>query len=490
MDEYNALLFRGCIATVDTVEPKWIVNGGDIRNYRGHQAYIEIMDDGPGGFSVEEIRFGNGPAPTYPETPFESMLLEKGKKNPAQLSKRLLAKVLGAPGQASPLNEAQQKQLVNFFVNNDLLKFLPSDVGTNATAQPSVRLADLRKKLAAASARVPAPEFAIAMTDGTGENEHIYIRGNNKTLGEVVQRDVLTALRTSQLKIDKGSGRLSLANEIADPDNPLTARVAVNRIWHHMLGVGIVPSVDNFGVLGQSPTHPELLDYLANEFVGDQWSVKRMVRRIALSQTYQQSSKPDPKNLTADPTNQFLHRANVKRLTGESIRDSMLLVSGELNDTMYGEPVKVHLTSFMSGRGRPRQSGPLDGHGRRSIYLEVRRNFLSPMMLAFDTPIPFNSIGRRNRSNVPAQALMLMNSPLVVEQAAKWAERLESEHGEDTDQKIRSIYQTAFSRPVLDEELETAKSFLESQSAASDSKSAWQDFCHVILNTKEFIYIR
>ncbi|MFQ5734564.1 MAG: DUF1553 domain-containing protein, partial [Planctomycetaceae bacterium] len=290
-------------------------------------------------------------------------------------------------------------------------------------------------------------------------------RGNHKTPGPVVPRRMLEAVSGSnQAAIKTGSGRLELARRMLDPSNPFPARVMVNRIWHHLTGKGIVASVDNFGVLGQRPTHPELLDHLASTFIADGWSIKRMIRRVMLSNTYMMSSTPNPSAEKADPQNLLLHRMRIRRLQGEAIRDAMLAVSHRLDTTMYGPPVPVYLTRFMQGRGRPRRSGPLDGNGRRSIYIAVRRNFLSPMMIAFDTPIPFNAIGRRNVSNVPAQALILMNDPFVVGQAQVWAKRVLAEKAADPRDRIRRMYEAAYSREPTGDELANGVAFLKTQS--------------------------
>ena len=265
---------------------------------------------------------------------------------------------------------------------------------------------------------------AMAMLDGTGEDDRILIRGNSSKPGKQEPRHFLTAIVGSEpMEIRSGSGRLELAEQINDPSNPLTSRVIVNRLWHHLMGRGIVATTDDFGVLGQRPTHPELLDHLATKFLEDGRSLKKMIRYIVLSRTYQMSSHSDEAAVAADPNNRLWHHRPPRRLQGEAIRDSLLALSGRLDRTAFGPPVPIHLTSFMDGRGRPGKSGPLDGNGRRSIYISVRRNFLSPFMLTFDTPVPFSSMGRRNVSNVPAQALILMNDPFVAEQARGWAQR-------------------------------------------------------------------
>jgi hypothetical protein len=169
----------------------------------------------------------------------------------------------------------------------------------------------------------------------------------------------------------------------------------------------------------------------------------------------------------------------------------MLAISGRLDPKPGGPSVPVFLSAFMDGRGRPSRSGPLDGDGRRSIYTAVRRNFLPSMMLAFDTPIPFNTVGRRNVSNVPAQALILMNDPFVAEQAKLWSQRTPA--NTDTEQRVHQMYLTAFSRPPTPEEIADAHTFLAGQRAlhgAKDSEErAWADFAHVLFNVKEFIYL-
>jgi len=336
---------------------------------------------------------------------------------------------------------------------------------------------------------------ALAMMDGTGEDEHILIRGNSSKPGDIEPRHFLTAISgNAPMPIKSGSGRLELANHINDPANPLTSRVIVNRIWHHLMGRGIVPTVDDFGFLGQRPTHPRLLDHLATRFLADGRSVKAMIKYIALSRTYQLSSHADPKAVAADPKNLIWHHQPPRRLQGEVIRDSLLALSGRLDRTAFGPPVPIHLTAFMDGRGRPRKSGPMDGGGRRSIYIAVRRNFLSPFMLTFDTPIPFSSMGRRNVSNVPAQALILLNDPLVVELSRGWAERALKAVPKDTTKRVAWLYLTGFGRQPTSKESQTAVAFIDAKAdeleVSTEDTKLWADFAHVLVNTKEFIFLR
>lgn len=344
---------------------------------------------------------------------------------------------------------------------------------------------------------------ALAMLDGTGEDDRILIRGNSSKPGDVEPRHFLTAISgDSQMPISSGSGRLELAAQINDPANPLTSRVIVNRIWHHLMGRGIVPTTDDFGYLGQRPTHPQLLDHLATRFLADGRSIKSMIKYVVLSRTYQMSSQADLKAIEADPTNRLWHHCPPRRLQGEVIRDALLKLSDRLDPTRFGPPVPIHLTPFMDGRGRPGKSGPLDGNGRRSIYVSVRRNFLSPFMLTFDTPVPFSAMGRRNESNVPAQALILLNDPLVVELSRDWGKRaVESVPNADTAAdtealaaRVEWMYVSGFGRQPTAQENEVAVKFLTSQASqrgvATDDLDLWADFAHVLVNTKEFIFLR
>ena len=340
---------------------------------------------------------------------------------------------------------------------------------------------------------------AMSMMDGTGEDEHVLIRGSSSNPGKSVPRRFLAAIDGAEpMTIQGGSGRLQLAERINSAANPLTSRVIVNRIWHHLMGRGIVPTTDDFGVLGQRPSHPELLDHLASQFLTDGRSIKKMIRYVVLSNTYQMESRASEAATESDPKNLLWHHHPPKRLEGETIRDSLLSIAGRLDSAMYGPSIPVYLSSFMDGRGRPSKSGPLDGSSRRSIYLEVRRNFLSPMFVAFDTPTPFSSMGRRNVSNVPAQALILMNDPLVTELAKAWAQRacatVSMDEGQLPDARVQWMVMAAFARPATDSELTTARNFLDKHASLNGLSlrdvALWEDFAHALVNKKEFIFQR
>jgi hypothetical protein len=188
---------------------------------------------------------------------------------------------------------------------------------------------------------------------------------------------------------------------------------------------------------------------------------------------------------------------DVRRLEGEAIRDAILALSGRLDVTAFGPPVPIHLTEFMDGRGRPEVSGPLDGAGRRSLYIEVRRNFVAPMMRVFDTPVPHSTTGRRTSSNVPAQSLILMNDPFVAEQAQLWARRVLQGGRRTTAERVGILYRSIFSRDPTPTELEQALAFMRRQQglygpAAEPAKAEerpWSDLCHVLLNVKEFVFL-
>ncbi|HEY2154173.1 MAG TPA: PSD1 and planctomycete cytochrome C domain-containing protein [Isosphaeraceae bacterium] len=434
-------IYGGLTKTVRNDEPRWITF--DLEMWRGHRAYVELADgaivdfttglahrtNGDGYLAVDEIRFSDRAAP------------------PADKDDRTAAIALDDPA-----------------------------------------LKPLLDRYREAEARIAPPMLGLAVADGSGEDDHVHIRGSTRNLGEVAPRRFLEVFGGSSSP-GSGSGRLELARRIADPANPLTARVIVNRIWKHHFGEGLVRSTDDFGAMGAEPSHPDLLDWLASEFVRDGWSIKRMHRRMVLSRAYRMASIADPESERADPTNKLLHRMNVRRLEAEALRDAMLALSGRLDTTMYGPSVPTHLTAFMEGRGRPSRNGPLDGAGRRTIYLEVRRNFPAPMLLAFDFPTLPACMGRRNVSNVPAQALTLLNDPFVLDQAKAWAGRVRKEE-ESPEKRLDALYLAGFGRAPDPRERAQSLAFVGSKShAPGDEAAAWVDLCHVLLNTKDFLFI-
>lgn len=334
--------------------------------------------------------------------------------------------------------------------------------------------------------RVLESRLAPALLDGNGVDQRLLLRGNTATPGEPVPRAMLTRFRgdddfiVAQRDGVPTSGRLQLVEQMIERTSPLLSRVAVNRIWHYLFGRGLAPQPDNFGVLAGYPTHPDLLDALANDFRAGDWRIKPLLRRIVLSATYGQSGQVDPRAMELDPSNDLLHHLPPRRLTAEAVRDALLAASGELQLEIGGSSVPVHLTSFMNGRGRPGSSGPLDGNRRRTIYQEIRRNFLPPFLMVWDYPPPATTMGRRSTSNVPAQALTMMNDPFVRERAEVWAQAL-SEH--TVPEQIDALWWSALARAPRPEERQAAEAFL----AEPDARLA--ELCHVVFNLKEFVFL-
>ncbi|GAA4438149.1 PSD1 and planctomycete cytochrome C domain-containing protein [Bremerella cremea] len=465
---------------------RWVTH--NLRDYQGHTVHIELSPID--GLPAEIYQVAEGTAP--PPLPSAQQAAAASFQTAVAQGGSPAALLVKAFSEAS--DNSQYAPLADWLVRN-WTKVMPGDANPlNALAQ---QYRDATQPLFAEVKW--RSRTAPGMWDNSAESERLLIRGNARNPADLIERRMLTAIAGNDHQFDTvGSGRLELARQMMQPDNPFASRVAVNRIWHYLMGRGIVRTVDNFGVLGQAPTHPELLDYLATEFVADGWSLKRMVRRVVLSQTYQMSSVQEGAAEELDPKNDLFHRAEVKRLSGESIRDSLLMISGRLDETMFGPSVPVHLTAFMQGRGRPGQSGPLDGAGRRSIYLSIRRNFLSPMMLAFDTPQPITTIGRRNQSNVPAQSLILLNDPMVLEQCHVWAQRAIQETPDDASLRFERMVEQAFSRKPTDAERSLAAQFLEThgQTISVDpgqqlaSVELWRDLAHVLINAKSFVFVR
>jgi hypothetical protein len=280
--------------------------------------------------------------------------------------------------------------------------------------------------------------------------------------------------------------RRALAEWLASSSNPLTARVIVNRIWHHHFGRGIVPTLDNFGKMGDPPTHPELLDYLAVEFMHRGWSIKQMHRLIMTSEAYQMASAyEDAADRGKDPQNQYLWRFRAQRLDAETVRDSILAASGKLNLTIGGPPVfpplpKEILSSVSFGIWKKEDDGP--DVWRRSVYVYRRRGLVFPMFQVFDLPEQNITAGARNVSTVPTQALTLLNDPFVLRQAQLFADRVKKDAGDDPLKQIDLAYRIALTRPPTQTELTVALDAMRTPSVL--------DLTHVLFNLNEFVYMR
>ena len=292
-----------------------------------------------------------------------------------------------------------------------------------------------------------------------------------------------------------------LAAWIASPDNPLTARVMVNRIWQHHFGVGIVPTPDDFGLTGMRPSHPELLDFLAAEFVRSGWSMKSVHRLIMTSRAYRMSSAATRADaLAADEGNSLFWRQNLRRLEAEAVRDSMLVVAGTLNPKMGGPgvypslPREVHTTQDSAGKGWA--DSPPGEQNRRSIYLVVKRALKVPLLEALDFANCTSPAGVRPVTTTAPQALMLLNDGFVQTQAAAFADRVAREGGDEPDSRIRHAFLLALQRPPSGGELEAARNLIADQralarpdEAAPPERTAWQSLCRALLNVNEAIYL-
>jgi hypothetical protein len=316
----------------------------------------------------------------------------------------------------------------------------------------------------------------------------INIKGDAAKTGEAVPRGFLTACNaeaSDSMAIDaQQSGRLQLAQWLTRVDHPLTARVMVNRIWLHLFGEGIVRTPDDFGVYGERPTHPLLLDHLATRFVNDGWSMKRLIRAMVLSRTYQLSRDADEKSIQADSTNLLLTRHNRRRLDAESLRDSMLKVSGQLNLQPGDGSLIRHRDILLNLAGNLHQPSQ-----QRSVYLCYLRSSPPPELAAFDLPDFTTVIGRRDVSTVPGQALHLYNSSFVVEQANCFGRQLLSEPGDD-EARVRLAFRRALCREPNRKELEQALALVQlTKSELKSADKAWASLCQALLVNNEFRYV-
>ena len=333
---------------------------------------------------------------------------------------------------------------------------------------------------------VEAPAVFPRIIAGEDQKPFVSVKSNPS--------DKLVANKIRYGAIRERSGRLELANWLADPAHPLTARVIVNRVWQQHFGEGLVRSPDNFGRLGERPTHPELLDWLAVQFTKSGWSVKKLQKLILLSATYQMSGTYDAKAALADPDNRLLWRFNRRRLEAEAVRDSMLAIASTLDRTMGGTLLNngnfEYVTNDQS-RSRTRYDSR-----RRSIYLPVIRNNVFDFFSAFDFVEPHVSNGKRASTVIASQALYLMNNPFVTAQAKAFADTLLKLDGDEA--RVQAAYQRAFARPATTEEISRAVSFVQkydlalvekNKDAATRKTKAWAAWCHVLFASSEFVYV-
>lgn len=323
-------------------------------------------------------------------------------------------------------------------------------------------------------------------------------RGNHETPGESVTPGVLRVLDDSEHPFDLEAlaeesapgttgRRLALANWLTDRKHPLTARVMVNRIWQYHFGEGLVRTPDDFGVRGNRPTHPDLLNWLAVEFMESGWSIKHIHGLILRSMVYRQSSRFDKAREEADPSNQLLSRFPKRRLEAEAIRDGMLAVSGQLDLSMYGESVPTERLED----GRVLVPADHAGRTRRSVYISTQRSGIPNFLTTFDAPMMDTNAPKRSTSAISQQALVAMNNPFMHESAEALRDRIVSDERETFEERLNRMWMLAYARYPTDEETNRMKGWMETAMDAGDGgfRDAWKTISHAVLSSNEFLYI-
>jgi hypothetical protein len=384
--------------------------------------------------------------------------------------------VKAAVGKAGEKPKADLLQAL--FGDKGVFPVTETDVVGKMTPECKLQYEALKKEHAeVVKALPPAPPVAHGITEANPVDLKVYVRGNPAKQGDVAPRRFLHVVAGNDPpRFTQGSGRKELAEAIADPKNPLTARVMVNRIWQQHFGRGIVGTPSNFGKLGEPPTHPELLDYLAARFVEQGWSVKKLHREIMLSATYRLSSEKEARATEIDPDNRLLWRAARQRLQVEAWRDALLAVSGKLDRSMGGPTTNLDSADNI----------------RRTVYAKVSRHELSGFLRLFDFPDANITADRRSETTVPQQQLFVMNSAFMINQAKALAARLQKEAGDDAA-RVRRAYLLAFGRPAADDEVELALRYLvgkdTTEEASRNKLTRWERYAQALLASNEFMYV-
>ncbi len=383
-----------------------------------------------------------------------SVYTEKPIADPIGAGRDLLTTVLGKDGP--------------FAVSDDDLENFLSGEQKQQLERLSAELADAKEQM---------PEMypiAHSYAEATPQDLHVYVRGNPANQKELAPRRFLKILAGDEPPVYSGnSGRLQLAEAIASPENPLTARVIVNRVWQHHFGRGLVGTPSNFGSQGEAPTHPELLDYLTADFIASGWSIKQLHRSIMLSSTYRLSTAYDVANANIDADNRFLWSMNRRRLDIEAWRDSLLDVAGKLDRTLGGPSTDL---------ADPKNV-------RRTIYAKISRHELDNLLRLFDFPDANITSAKRSQTTVPQQQLFILNSPAMVALAEAFAARVHQESNDDDASRIRRAFLLAYSRPVTERELEIGLAFLSGEPDEQDKLSRWAQYAQALLGANEFTYL-
>ncbi|MBP86199.1 MAG: hypothetical protein CMJ64_05705 [Planctomycetaceae bacterium] len=376
---------------------------------------------------------------------------------------------------------------------------LPKDAESKFPQEVQTELKQLREALAELEKELPGlTPTSMGVVDDKPQNVQVHLRGSHLSLGKQVDRGVVEVLAFDGQPVigDKTSGRLELAHWLVRPEQPLTSRVIVNRVWRWHFGRGLVESTDNFGELGDRPINQPLLDWLANRLVQAGWSLKELHRTIVLSSTYQMPAVDNPIAATLDPENRLHWRANIRRLEAEAIRDSLLAVAGSFDSSMGGSMLHVANRAFLFDHTSKDETS-YDTR-RRSIYLPVIRNNLADFFSLFDYSDASVPNGNRATSTIAPQALFMMNSDLLVDCSVELANRLVSASPDRTT-RIRRLYELAYGREPIEAELEQAGVFLEAVRGKMRGEKIEEDgvesrcleaLCHVVLASSEFLYVR
>ncbi|MFP6621778.1 MAG: DUF1553 domain-containing protein [Pirellulaceae bacterium] len=335
----------------------------------------------------------------------------------------------------------------------------------------------------------------MGVSEGSTGDQPVFIRGSHLQQGPVVPRRFLTIIEGHDQASYPGkqSGRLQLANSIAAPGNPLTARVIANRIWRWHFGRALVSSTENFGHSGEEPSHPQLLDHLALKLVEFNWSIKRLNRYIVSSHTYRMASLYDKQNAAIDPENRWYWRYQPQRLEAEVIRDALLFTAGRLDLSLGGAPTAAVHTQDPSPRNLQENRQLYESSRRRSVYLPIVRTNVYKLFTLFDFPNPAAPTGNRDTTTIPTQALFLMNNPWMQGIARDIAGHATTRYPVEQD-RLAYIFETLLGRPPTGEEITAARELMTTIRADADLEkhplADWETLCHTILLTSEFIYLR
>jgi acetyl esterase/lipase len=391
------------------------------------------------------------------------------------------------PAESLTLAEADQEALCHVLFGKDSPGTFPTEIMPSLfPTSVLMQLGPLKGEVSRLDATHPgAPQRAMALVDSPQpKNSHVFIRGNPDRMGDEAPRQFPAILAGEKRQpFTHGSGRLDLARAIASPDNPLTARVMVNRVWLHHFGAGLVTTPDDFGLRSDPPSHPELLDYLAWRFVHDGWSLKKLHRLLMLSSTYQQKSDDHLRYETMDPENRLLSKANRRRLDFESMRDTLLFVAGNLDPAAGGRPVDL--------------LKPRAGSYARTVYGAVDRNNLPALFRTFDFANPDLSTAQRDSTAVPQQGLFFLNSPFVMEQACAMVNRPAFQRLDAETERVRELYQRAYQRDPTAEETQRGLHFLQNTSSSTGTEepirkqplTPEERYVQVLLMSNELMYV-